>query len=716
MGRRRGFLRAPHFVERPAGAASSQEAHGFLRIALFATGIVALANVALQWRAVSSVCAATQCRQPQLSASGAASLASAGLSLAAWSTVTAALSLLLSAALIAMSVLVLTHSRGRPRAVVPLVLLLAAAGLGSAFLPWSWLAAGLGGAGVLGVFWFLATYPTGAFEPAWAVAPFVAALAWVAVTLAPEVGPAVAEGRQPWVLIYGLGFAVCVAGTVSAQVVRYRRGDRETRRALGAVTTSLGVLVAFGAGWSVWSGTHAASHGVGTLPSALAALVANVLLVLVLAAAVTGVVSRDTYVVRLLVDRVLGAAVVLTVAGIAYGGSVLALSALHSGWLAHAGAGVATAVLVGGLLRWIVTGVDRLIFGEIGDPRRLTADITARAVQAQEASGLLADVLDMTAQRFYLPALALSTGTNVADEKRSSQDQRPAAVERVELGATAHACEEGAAPPALLVRLPPGRLRLSSRERRALHAVAPAILSCVSAVSLAEELQRSRVKLAAAVAEERRSIRRELHDELGQLLASARNRVAAARAGLPDQSGDVDTHLGRADLALSESVEWVRMLARALRPPLLDDEGLAAAIRAAGADLGLDVTVTDDIRDLSVVPGAAETAVYRMVIEALVNVSRHAGTREAAVHLSIDADQLLVVVRDEGAGAGGPLRSGVGLTSMRERVDELGGSVSVTSETGVGTRVEIRLPTRERRARTDSDPHGVILGGTGGGP
>jgi signal transduction histidine kinase len=697
----------PGIVQPPASGVVSRRARRAFRTALLGAALVVLANTVLQWRAVSKTCAAAQCRQPQLSPRGAADLASSGMSLYTWATATTVISLLLSACLMAMAALVINHSHGRPRLTVPMVLLVCAAGSGSAFLPWGWLGALLGVATLIGIFWLLATYPTGRFEPAWAAVPFVVAVGWAVISVAPGVGRAVSAGRQPWVIVYGVGFALCVCAVLVAQVVRYRRGDWETRRALGAVSTALAVLVVFGASWSTWSGTHPVTHGIGTLPSAIAAQAADVLLVLAMAAAVTGVVSRDTYVLRVVVDRGLAAVVVLTVGGLVYAASAVAMAAISDGWPAHAMAGVATAVVAGSLLRGIVTGVDRLIFGEIGDPRSLAADIAAMVTRTRDTSLLVVEVLELTARRLFLPAVELVMGPGGTTDISPPGERRPGGVGLVELTpSSAGPPGDRPRPVALRVHLQPGRRRLSRRERSAVLAIGPAVLSCVTAVALNEELQRSRLRLAAAVAEERRSIRRDLHDELGQLLASARNRVAAARAELPDGPGRANLHLERADLALSDSIEWVRMLARALRPPLLDEAGLAAAVRAAGADLGLTVSVTDAVTDLSIVPGDVETAVYRIVIEALVNISRHAATAQAGVHFGIDGGELVVVVRDDGIGMREPSRAGVGLSSMRERVDELGGSVSVTSSPGLGTRVEIRLPVADspkgaRRASAD---------------
>jgi signal transduction histidine kinase len=138
----------------------------------------------------------------------------------------------------------------------------------------------------------------------------------------------------------------------------------------------------------------------------------------------------------------------------------------------------------------------------------------------------------------------------------------------------------------------------------------------------------------------------------------------------------------------------VRRIVEGLRPPALDELGLSGAIEqladrlTAGTDLLVDVEVAGP----PALPAAVEVAVYRVAQEALTNVVRHAGARQACVRIRVDGDELVLEVTDDGTGTPAPREGGVGLGSMRERAEELGGRLEVTGRPGAGTRVVARLP------------------------
>ena len=148
-----------------------------------------------------------------------------------------------------------------------------------------------------------------------------------------------------------------------------------------------------------------------------------------------------------------------------------------------------------------------------------------------------------------------------------------------------------------------------------------------------------------------------------------------------------------------DAVTDVRRLVYGLRPPALDDLGLLGALRESAAQYGakgLNVSV-DSPEKLPPLSAAVEVAAYRIAQEALTNVARHAGAQTCAITLALEAGVLCLEVRDNGRGMPEPrdhppARTGVGLTSMRERATELGGSLFVESLPEGGTRVLTRLP------------------------
>ena len=149
----------------------------------------------------------------------------------------------------------------------------------------------------------------------------------------------------------------------------------------------------------------------------------------------------------------------------------------------------------------------------------------------------------------------------------------------------------------------------------------------------------------------------------------------------------------------------IRQLVYALRPPALDELGLVAALRAhaaqyqlagigeggAGRDKKLIVTI-DAPSNLPPLPAAIEVAAYRIACEALTNIARHAGANTCHMILALDNDALRMEISDDGVGLASERRVGVGLVSMRERAEELGGTCVITAATGRGTRIVAVLP------------------------
>ena len=220
-------------------------------------------------------------------------------------------------------------------------------------------------------------------------------------------------------------------------------------------------------------------------------------------------------------------------------------------------------------------------------------------------------------------------------------------------------------------------------------------------MQLTSDLQRSRERLVTAREEERRRLRRDLHDGLGSRLA-ALNLQAGALRGLirrdPDAADEAVTELRD---EIRASITDIRRLVYGLRPPALDELGLVAAIRqrAAVCALGESSGQSNDLHvevhapeHLPALPAAVEAAAYRIVEEALTNVVRHSRARTCVVRLTIEQRALITEIADDGVGMRPDNAAGVGLLSMRERAAELGGTCVVECTPGGGTRMLARLP------------------------
>jgi signal transduction histidine kinase len=231
-------------------------------------------------------------------------------------------------------------------------------------------------------------------------------------------------------------------------------------------------------------------------------------------------------------------------------------------------------------------------------------------------------------------------------------------------------------------------------DARALHAVAGPLSSAAYAVRLSGALEESRTQLVQAREDERRRLRRDLHDGLGPLLAGVVMALDVVRSALARGDRDRAAELsGAAAEQARSAVTDVRRLVADLRPPALDDLGLVGALRALVSTLtagGPQVAVraTGGLDEL---PAAVEVAAYRIAAEAVTNAVRHASAQRVDLSLSAGHTGLDVNVSDDGAGLPEDLTPGVGLASMRERAAELGGWCSVET-TADGTGVRAWLP------------------------
>jgi signal transduction histidine kinase len=211
------------------------------------------------------------------------------------------------------------------------------------------------------------------------------------------------------------------------------------------------------------------------------------------------------------------------------------------------------------------------------------------------------------------------------------------------------------------------------------------------------ELQRSREGLVSAREEERRRLRRDLHDGVGPQLAALMLELETASdlvSNNPEASALMVTLSERA----REIVSDVRRSVHALRPPALDELGLVGALREGAMQYGpsgLRVSV-ENPEELSHLPAAVEVACYRVAQEALANVVRHARASNCSIRIRLDeeAGALSVEVEDDGRGVREDDRIGVGMISMRERTEELGGRCTVKTLAGGGTLVRALLPFR----------------------
>jgi len=335
--------------------------------------------------------------------------------------------------------------------------------------------------------------------------------------------------------------------------------------------------------------------------------------------------------------------------------------------------------------------VDRLVYGDRGDPMRAVTRLGDRVAAADEPD-LLPAVLATVTGAVRAPGAAV-TGPDGSVLAASGADAGNGEAERLPLRMGGRALGE-----LRIARRTPGE-PYTNGDRRLLSALAPQVAVVVRALELAEALEAERDLVVAATSRERDRLRRDLHDGLGPSLSGVGLGLQALQdLRAADDHAAANALLGRIRDEVTTAVGEVRRILDDLRPAVLDSTRLPEAIRRHAASVStapLEVCV--DVDGLPPLPPEVETAAYRITQEALTNVIRHADAHHARVCLTASGTALTVSVVDDGHGISVPAHDGVGLTSMRQRAEALDGTLHVDT-TARGTTVVATLPLTERSA------------------
>lgn len=467
---------------------------------------------------------------------------------------------------------------------------------------------------------------------------------------------------------------------LAALVARLRTSTGVARRQVG--------WFAFGSAlWVLAAGIDAVTHYSEDRPWAELIFIALPAL-----GATIGIVRHDLFDIRRVVHR--GAVLLAFTAAIAVAYAAIVLFAQR--WVGRPREDVWSAAMAVALIavaalptaRALDRVSRRLLYGERDDPRAVLARLGEELERTSDPAQTLLCAAEAIASSLRLPYVRIAadalapaeTGDPRADVETRALNDRGIHVGTLVLG-----------------RRAPGE-PFDASERDLLDDLAGRLATAIHALALDADLRRSREDLVLAREEERRRIRSDLHDGLGPQLAGIGLQLDLGRELLDRDPARVRTMLDRARDELDAALVGIRHVVDGLRPPALDELGLAGAIRQqvashdASVTNGLTVSVfaPDELGEL---PAAVEVAAFRIATEAVTNVSRHSGADRCEVYLEI-GDSLAVTVRDNGSGIDAGAIPGVGLHSMRRRAEELGGTLDLDSDPARGTELTARLPIR----------------------
>jgi signal transduction histidine kinase len=345
------------------------------------------------------------------------------------------------------------------------------------------------------------------------------------------------------------------------------------------------------------------------------------------------------------------------------------------------------AILFQPLRERLQRGVNRLMYGERDNPVAVLSKLGEELEHTGSPEDALSGITETVAQTLKLPYVAIELG----DDKEIAASYGIPKSDVLRLPMSYQTETTGYL---LVAPRSPGEI-FSTSENQLLENITQQAGAAAHAAKLTADLRLSRQRLVTAREEERRRIRQDLHDGLGPQLASQTLTLTAARRLLQQDPRAADDLLKEAIKHAQAATDDVRRVVYELRPPALDDLGLMGAIQAyahklEAGGLKIDLEITEKLPAL---PAAVEVACYLIIQEALANVIRHSSSNECKILISTNGN-LHLEIKDEGRGIPPGHPRGVGLHSMQQRAEELGGNFEVKSPSHGGTKVIVDLPLK----------------------
>jgi signal transduction histidine kinase len=557
--------------------------------------------------------------------------------------------------------------------------------------------------GQVSLWLFLLLFPGGRLVPRWMALIIPLIIIQAVWFVAPPTSPFSANNWPGW--LNALLALTTDGSIIVSQVIRYRRASTAVERqqtkwvafAIGIVATG---FIVFGILFNVF-------FQVVIQPDSPYSLIQIVypLLLLVLPVSVGFAILRyrlwdiDIIIKRTLVYGLLTAFVIgIYVLVVGYLGAVfrtngnLVISLIATGIVA---------VLFQPLRSLLQRGINRLLYGLRDEPYVVLAGLGQRLKTTLDPDAVLSTIVATVREALKLSYAAIEVKEETTFVLAASSGTPPIK-EALRLPLVYQSKQVGTliiAPRGRDDALTPADLRLLDDLTQQIGNAVHTLRLTSELQALTQDLQRSREHLVTTREEERRRLRRDLHDGLGPMLSAIMLKVGLVRTLYLRDQETTDTLLNQLETEIESVISDIRRVVYNLRPPALDELGLVGAIREYVARLGneeqannaaLKVTV-EASESLPPLPAAVEVAAYRIVQEAVTNVIRHAHARTCQVCFLVE-DALQIEVNDDGKGIEEADRTGIGLTSMRERAEELEGTFMISKASPYGTKITARLP------------------------
>jgi signal transduction histidine kinase len=340
------------------------------------------------------------------------------------------------------------------------------------------------------------------------------------------------------------------------------------------------------------------------------------------------------------------------------------------------------------LRRRLQRAVNRWMYGERDDPYAVLSHLVKTLEGTLSTNEILPSLAETIRRSLKIPYVAIWL-----DEEEKEKRVAASGKETTDLVSFSLAYQGEMIGRLDIAYRAPGE-KFSQADFHLIENIAQQAGAAAQTVRLHTELVRSRARIVSEREDERLRIRRDLHDELGPMLAAQGLQLAAARQMIHSKPESAEALLDDVIQQSQQTVTDIRRLVHGLRPPALDQLGLVEAIRdlARHHSTGLVMEISVPADGLPKLPAAVEVNAYRILLEAWNNALKHSQASCFLVTFQTDQDMLVLSIQDDGIGMPNEFRSGVGLRSIRARAQEIGGELRVEPVQPHGTSITVKLP------------------------